>query len=42
MAAMGVKLDISTHEQLHVAGDVVEGAVSVNVTTVSIQGLQHC
>lgn len=35
LAAMGVKLDISTDRQTCVAGDVVEGSVRVDVTTVS-------
>lgn len=34
---MGVKLDISTNQQQCVAGDVVEGVVRADVTTVSIQ-----
>ena len=35
LGVMGVKLDLSTHQQIYVAGDVVEGSVRVDVTTVS-------
>lgn len=35
VGAMGVKLHLSTGQQIYDAGDVVEGAVRVDVTTVS-------